>query len=95
MSTVFQVIKRLCPRGITRDKKGKKSWKRFPFWPPDTFAVAATLVDLSGCYAHPCFAGDKGPPSVLTEDVLRELVNLVQSQVASCARSSGAAILNG
>lgn len=29
-----------------------KSWNACPAWPPDVFAVAATIIDLSGCYTY-------------------------------------------
>lgn len=51
MRTVAEVIKRLLPSGTSF--AGERNWNEVPFWPPDLFAVAATLVNLSGCYARP------------------------------------------
>lgn len=45
---VRDVIRRLLPRG----SDGSGRWDKVPMWPPDLFAVAATLVDRSGCYAN-------------------------------------------
>jgi len=52
-TTVGDVIARLLPRGSNMHTDG--SLKRCPDWPPDLFAVAATLVETSGCYAEPCY----------------------------------------
>ncbi len=46
---VRDVIRRILPGGTVY---GRRSWSLVPFWPPDLFAVAATLVNLSGCYAN-------------------------------------------
>src|SRR5437588_2863335 len=48
MNTIYSVVRRLLPHGTS----GRCSWEAVPFWPPDLFAFAATLVNLSGCYAH-------------------------------------------
>lgn len=48
MRTVSEVIRRLLPDGTGR----RNSWSEVPRWPPDLFAVTATLVNRSGCYAH-------------------------------------------
>ena len=55
MSTVGGVMMRLLPHGTSRwrgDEPAAVDWRRPPSWPPDLFAVAATLVNLSGAYAH-------------------------------------------
>jgi hypothetical protein len=55
MPTIDAMMQRLLPRG-TNDNV--RDWDSLPpLWPPDAFAVAATLVERSGCYAHPLFAG--------------------------------------
>lgn len=54
MSTVSEIINRLFPSGTNPGGKGRGV---FPMWPPDLFAIAATLVERSGCYAHPYYAG--------------------------------------
>lgn len=48
MNSVKAVIQRLLPKGTGP----RRSYSRPPSWPPDLFAVAATLVNLSGCYSH-------------------------------------------
>jgi len=49
MQTVREIIARMLPDGTG----GRRDpWSALPLWPPDLFAVAATLVSLSGCYAH-------------------------------------------
>jgi hypothetical protein len=54
MSTVTQIVQRLLPTGSRREASETCAvdWSQPPTWPPDLFAVAATLVNLSGCYAH-------------------------------------------
>lgn len=56
MPTIFQTIKRLLPQGSNKTKGKRHSWASCPIWPPDLFAVSATLVHLSGCYALPKFS---------------------------------------
>lgn len=55
MATIGVVMMRLLPHG-TRPQRGDAptavDWRLPPDWPPDLFAVAATLVNLSGAYAH-------------------------------------------
>jgi len=48
VDSVQSVIERLLPNGTGPGR----SYKEAPAWPPDLFAVAATLVNLSGCYAQ-------------------------------------------
>jgi hypothetical protein len=52
--TVGQVIEDLLPWG-SRYHTGTASaeWSQCPVWPPDVFAVTATIAHLSGCYAEP------------------------------------------
>lgn len=54
MPSIGAVIERLLPKG---SRGGGRVWELCPDWPPDVFAVAATLVDLSGCYAGPLSIG--------------------------------------
>lgn len=53
--TIGELIARLLPGG-TRHRTGRTGWKRCPFWQPDLFAVAASIVQSSGCYAEPGIA---------------------------------------
>lgn len=49
MPTAFEIITRLLPEGSNPNSKGDLS--EMPRWPPDLYAVAATVVSMSGCYA--------------------------------------------
>jgi hypothetical protein len=49
VQTVQDVLRYLLPGGTGRNEAGP-SWETCPTWPPDVFAVAATLVSRSGCY---------------------------------------------
>lgn len=42
------LIRRMTPEGT----RGDRRWEMPPIWPPDLFAVAATLVDRSSAYRH-------------------------------------------
>lgn len=58
--TTFDYIKRLFPEGTLGKKllldkglsRGDDKWKHIPYWPPDTFAAAAFLIDISGAYQN-------------------------------------------
>jgi hypothetical protein len=50
MTTVGDVISRLLPE--TANGRGGLHRSTCPLWPPDVFAVAATLIGMSGCYAR-------------------------------------------
>jgi hypothetical protein len=58
MKTVREIVRRLMPDGSdsARATKRPARWTKCPWWPPDVFAVAATLVSQSGCYAKPRFS---------------------------------------
>jgi len=63
MPTVGQLIERVMPRGTVYFSPGRKPeprWDDPPSWPPDVFAVAATLVKHSECYAHRAVRGGTG-----------------------------------
>lgn len=57
MSTVQEIVHRLFPNGTYH---GHKDHKHFPIWPPDMFALTATLIKRTGCYAHAQFGGYGG-----------------------------------
>ena len=59
MASVGDVMHRLLPRG-TWAAEGVSDWSTVPWWPPDVFAVAATLARLSDCHAHPAVRGGDG-----------------------------------
>lgn len=56
VTTVLDTIQRLLPVGTflpdTELEPCAVRWQDPPLWPPDVFAVAATLVNVSGCYSH-------------------------------------------
>lgn len=52
--TVGDVVRRILPAGSTAEKN--LDWSSCPWWPGDVFAVAATLVQISSCYADPGIA---------------------------------------
>lgn len=57
--TVGNLLRRLMPNGPQRrgtmieGTVPDDDWRQPPWWPPDLFCVAATLVEVSGCYAEP------------------------------------------
>ena len=51
MVTVAEQIRLLLPDG-SRPAGKDFSWEEIPFWPPDAFAVVATLVERSSAYRH-------------------------------------------
>jgi hypothetical protein len=60
MPTVMEVMRRVLPQGTNPAPAGEPAlvdWQVPPVWPPDLFAVAATLVSLSGAYAHASVTG--------------------------------------
>jgi len=53
MPTIAEEIRRLLPHGSRLGSSGRRT--ACPLWPPDLFAVAASLVRLSQCYTWPEF----------------------------------------
>ena len=67
MPSIYELIQYLAPAGTRPDPKrpgaqndpwarppadaAEDPWGRFPIWPPDLFAIAATLVNQSECYS--------------------------------------------
>src|SRR3989344_2574618 len=49
--TVVDLVQALLPSGSRAQQKSLR-WDLCPIWPPDVFAVAATLITESGCYAR-------------------------------------------
>lgn len=60
---VCDFVKQMLPRGCGDEVPGieipgvvesadNQRWESFPMWPPDVFAVAATLVEQTSCYVH-------------------------------------------
>ncbi len=58
MTTIGKLLDRLLPNGSNPPTKGAAaSWQELPKWPPDVFAVTATLLNLSGWYGVKKFTG--------------------------------------
>lgn len=54
MSTILDVIRQILPRGtVLQAPDGQPAWDECPFWPPDLFAIAATLVERGSIYTRP------------------------------------------
>jgi hypothetical protein len=82
LSTIHEVLSRLLPLGSNGDKN--RSLRRCPAWPPDLFAVAATLLENSSSYAIPAFTSGWNPTEyIFTDDYVTE----VTSTGAEWARS--------
>lgn len=71
--TVLDVIKRLLPNG-SEYSRSKKDWSLCPAWPPDAFAVAATLISMAGCYAKPRYSGNFARPQGFFTDAYRKKI---------------------
>src|ERR1043165_6673467 len=48
MESAKAIVRRMLPNGTD----GAGSWRDLPYWPPDLFAIAATVATISGCYAR-------------------------------------------
>jgi hypothetical protein len=64
MTTIKDVVFRLFPEGTnplptsgTGGQPHAPNHQIVPGWPPDVFALGATLLNLSGCYSHPRYVG--------------------------------------
>lgn len=58
MVDVIGTIRRLVPDGTSHHIDRNRKWEKPPVWPPDLFAIAATLVEMSASYAKTaCLVG--------------------------------------
>ena len=64
--TLGAILESLMPSG-TRPDIGPRSWQECPSWPPDAFAVAATIAERSGCYAEPGVVLSRDQPERLAK----------------------------
>lgn len=72
MATIAETLNRLFPRGTNPGSRG--SLRSCPAWPPDLFAVAATLLEGSSAYAElPCTAGWNSAGYLFSNSYLREV----------------------
>jgi hypothetical protein len=78
MPTVRQIIQRLFPNGTNPGTR--RDWRRFPEWPPDAFAIAATLVDLSGSYCRPRYLSGENGGCLFAGDQHLKLVHEISPQ---------------
>lgn len=60
MRTVGDVVRDLLPVGSVPGS-AEHAWSACPVWPPDAFAVAATIVERSACYTRDRYSG-RGEP---------------------------------
>jgi hypothetical protein len=72
LATILETIRRIFPQGTNRGRKAEDVSK-VPLWPPDVFALAATLVEQTGCYADVRYGGF-GSQSVFRDDTLQKRV---------------------
>lgn len=71
MSRIIDVICRLFPHGTS--PLHPDSWKEPPFWPPDAFAISATLINRSGCYAEARYSTPGSPGCIFTGEFCRSI----------------------
>lgn len=80
MPTVGEVIRDLLPNGSALSgRKRRLSWRNCPTWPPDVFAVAATLASRSGCYAEARYAPVAGQEQFFSDARVDRHVRLAKS----------------
>jgi hypothetical protein len=72
MATINDIIRSVLPEG-TRPGPGLRNWQHPPIWPPDLFAVAATLATLSGCYGSRRYTAHWIPDCVFDGAYLRQV----------------------
>jgi hypothetical protein len=79
MPTVAEVIRRLLPQGTNPAPPNEPAlldWRAPPLWPPDLFAVAATLSTISGAYAHAAVTGGTRASAARAEAFIARVVEL-------------------
>jgi hypothetical protein len=73
--TIVETLKRLFPSGTNPGARG--SLCHCPAWPPDLFAVAATLLERSSAYADlACTAGWDSAVYLFSNAYLREVTKV-------------------
>ena len=75
MSTVFDIIKTILPKCCNPRDTG---WDLIPAWPPDLFAVTATITDRSGLYTDPIFNSHWLPGYVCDTDYRGRVTRLAE-----------------
>jgi hypothetical protein len=106
MPTIKAILQRLLPEGTRRrdpstiaesPPEWPRDWTQIPMWPPDVFAVAATLVDRSGCYAELHRSGDgSAPPQTYSSDGSDHKAYLAKIDEASASwRNLDSSLISG
>lgn len=72
MPKLIDVIKRIFPKGTS--PLSPEFWEDPPFWPPDAFAISATLVNQSGCYADQRYSTTGSPGYLFEAKILQEII---------------------
>jgi hypothetical protein len=70
-TTILDIIKSVLPDGTTVKSAG---WDSVCDWPPDLFAVAATITERSGLYADPIFSAYWAPEFALAAEWIADVV---------------------
>lgn len=70
MPTIEATLNQLLPGTAGR----KKAWKECPPWPPDVFAVAASLVSADGCYAGAAYTNGNSRGAVFSRQFRENVV---------------------
>lgn len=71
MPKLIDVIKRIFPKGTS--PLNPESWEDPPVWPPDAFAISATLVNHTGCYADERYSTTGSADYFFTSEVSNEM----------------------
>jgi hypothetical protein len=70
-TTILDIVKGVLPDGTTVKSAG---WDSVCEWPPDLFAVVATITERSGLYADSIFSAYWTPEFALTADWISDVV---------------------
>jgi hypothetical protein len=65
---VRDIVQRLLPQGTEAVEGSTPRWEACPPWPPDVFAVAATLISISGYYADSRYAAGLTQDGLFDDD---------------------------
>jgi hypothetical protein len=77
MPTVRDVLRALLPDGSSLSPSSRRTpWRWCPIWPPDAFAVAATIASKSGCYAEAFYAPVAGEAQYFSDARCDQIVKL-------------------
>lgn len=71
MPKLIDVIRRVFPNGTS--PLTPQSWEHPPFWPPDAFAISATLVNHTGFYPTVRYSTANSPDCIFTEHFRKQI----------------------